>query len=61
MFDSGGSWPRSFKISDDNEYMFVANQKSNSLTVLKIDQNEGSLSKVISEIEIFRPTSIVIY
>lgn len=61
MFNSGGSWPRSFVISDDNKYMFIANQKSNTLTVLKIDQNDGSLNSLVSELEIFRPTSIVIY
>lgn len=60
-YPSGGKWPRSFKISDDNEYMFITNQQSNALTVLKIDQNNGELSKVIGEIELFRPTTVVIY
>lgn len=55
-----GRWPRSFKISDDNEYMFIVNQHSNNLVVLKIDQNDGSLSEKIAEVEIFSPTSITL-
>lgn len=58
---SYGRWPRSFKISDDNEYMFITNQHSNNLVVLKIDQNDGTLSDVIAEVEIFSPTSVALY
>lgn len=60
-YSSGGKWPRSFKISDDNEYMFITNQQSNTLVVLKIDQNNGALSDPIGEVEIFRPTTVEIY
>lgn len=58
-FATGGKWPRSFRISDDNEYMFITNQHSNNVVVLKIDQNNGHLSAPLAEIEIFRPTTVV--
>lgn len=60
-YSSGGKWPRSFKISDDNKYMFITNQQSNTLVVLKIDQNNGALSNPIGEVSIFRPTTVEIY
>lgn len=58
---SGGKWPRSFKISHDGKYLFVANQNSNNVIALEIDLNDGSLSEPIASLEIFRPTSIATY
>lgn len=60
-FYAGGKSPRSFKISDDGKYMFIANQGSNKVSVLKIDQHDGSLSEELSSLDVFSPTSIATY
>ena len=39
----------------------TTNQYTNNLTVLEIDQNDGSLSDVVAQVEIFAPTSIDIF
>ena len=36
-----GDWPRNFALSPNGEYMLVANQKSNNITVFKIDTKTG--------------------
>lgn len=61
MVSSGGKWPRSFKITEDGKYMFIANQHSNNVTALEINLNDGKLSEPVASIEIFKPTSIATY
>ncbi len=60
-YSTGGKWPRSFRISDDNEYLFITNQHSNNVVALKVDQNDGTLGDPLAEVEIFRPTTVVTY
>lgn len=38
-----GNWPRNFALSQDDNYLFVANQKSNDITVFKRDKRTGKL------------------
>lgn len=42
-YPCGGEWPRHFCIA--GEYMYVANQNSNRITVLRIDRATGALSE----------------
>ena len=41
---TGGSWPRSFKIDPTGAYMMIANQRSDSVNVLRIDPKAGQTS-----------------
>lgn len=41
---TGGSWPRSFKIDPTGAYMFIANQRTDSVNVLRIDPRSGLLT-----------------
>lgn len=40
----GGEWPRAFAIDPSGDYLLVAHQFSDSLTVFRRDGNDGSLS-----------------
>lgn len=41
---SGGNWPRDFSLSQQQDFILVANQKSNTVNVLKRDLKTGLLS-----------------
>lgn len=53
---TGGNWPRDFVISNDGEFLLVANQLSSDITVLKRDTKSGLLSSTDSKIAISQPT-----
>lgn len=54
----GGKWPRNFAVLDD--YVLVANQFSNSITLLGRDRATGSLSPADSVLEVKEPSCIAI-
>ncbi|MCB9247867.1 MAG: lactonase family protein [Ignavibacteriales bacterium] len=54
----GGSWPRNFSLSPDEEYLLVANQKTNNIVSFKRDKKTGLL-KYSSEIEAPNPVCIL--
>jgi len=39
-----GNWPRNFAIDPTGKFLLVANQKSEDITVFKIDQPSGKLA-----------------
>jgi 6-phosphogluconolactonase len=53
-----GNWPRNFVISPSGKHLLVANQKSNNITVFKIDENSGKLS-YLNGFEISAPVCLV--
>lgn len=53
---TGGDWPRDFVVSDDGEYLLVANQQSNDISVLKRDNKTGLLSATGHKIAVSQPT-----
>jgi len=55
---SYGKNPRDFAIDPTGHFLLVANQDSDSIYVYKIDQNNGQLSKVVSNIEIGNPVCL---
>ena len=55
---TGGNWPRDFVISDDGEFLLVANQLSNDITVLKRDNKSGLLNATNNKITISQATYI---
>jgi 6-phosphogluconolactonase len=55
---SMGKTPRNFAIDPTGEYLLVANQESNEITIFKRDQKTGLLSPTGKKIEISRPVCI---
>ncbi|MGB5943193.1 MAG: lactonase family protein [Leeuwenhoekiella sp.] len=53
-----GKHPRNFAISPDGEFLFVANQFSNTIVIFKIDKETGMLEKMQEEIKVNEPSSI---
>jgi 6-phosphogluconolactonase len=43
---TGGAWPRSFTIDPTGRYLLVANQRSDTITVLAIDPMVGTLAPI---------------
>ena len=57
-YSTGGNWPRDFVISNDGEYVLVANQLSNDIKVLKRDNKSGLLSATEHKVTVSQPTFI---
>lgn len=55
---SYGKNPRDFAIDPTGHFLVVANQDSDSIFVYKIDQNNGQLSKVMTNIQIGNPVCL---
>ena len=56
---SGGNWPRSFVIEPNGAYLLAANQNSDNIVILRIDQETGALAATGAELEIDAPVCIV--
>lgn len=56
-----GDWPRNFAIDPSGLFLFVANQKSDNVVVLKLDQNSGLLSETGMAISINQPVCVVFH
>ena len=44
-----GNWPRNFAIGPNGKFLLVANQRSNNISIFKIDQKLGKLSFLYNE------------
>ncbi len=53
-----GDWPRNFTLSPDGAFLLVANQKSDNITVFKIDPSTGLLSYTGNEIRLAQPVCL---
>lgn len=53
-----GDWPRNFTLSPDEKFLLVANQKSDNIVVLNLDQETGLLSYSGNQIEISKPVCL---
>lgn len=56
-----GNWPRNFAISKDDKYIFIANQKSNDITVFKRDKKTGKINFTGFKIPLPSPVCLVEY
>ena len=57
-YPSGGLGPRNFRISNNNQYMLVANQRSNNIVVYGIDPTNGALTPTGEKLELHAPVCI---
>lgn len=55
--NTGGDWPRYFKLFEQYGFMLVANKKSNNIVVFKI-KDDGNLVNTNHQITIYQPTFI---
>ena len=55
----GGDFPRDIELNSSEEYLLVANQKSNNITILKRDLKNGKLVLTRSAMKMEKPTCIV--
>jgi 6-phosphogluconolactonase len=53
-----GDWPRNFAMSPDGGFLLVANQRSNNVTVFKIDPNTGELDFTGKTIDVPNPVCL---
>jgi len=53
-----GDWPRNFTISPKENYLLVANQKSDNITVFKRDQKTGLLTFTGNEVKLSMPVCL---
>lgn len=53
-----GNWPRDFAIDPLGNYLLAANERSNELSVLKVDKESGALSPTGNKAHVHRPTCI---
>ena len=58
QIDSGGAIPRDFEITPSAHYLLVANQNSDNITLLAIDQNSGTLSNIDKSFDVATPVCI---
>ena len=56
--DSKGLVPRDFTISPDGNFLFVANQNSNTIITFKINQETGKLEETGNVLEISTPVCL---
>lgn len=45
-----GCWPRHIALTQDEQYLLIANQKSGEVNIVEVDTKSGKLGKVIEEI-----------
>ena len=57
-YPSGGIGPRNFRISNNNHYLLVANQRSNNIVVFRIDPANGALTPTGEKLELHAPVCI---
>jgi len=56
---SGGDGPRHFEFTPDGDFMLVANQYTNNVSIFRRDKQNGQLSKMDLEIKVPAPVCIV--
>ena len=54
----GGNWPRNFTIDETGAYLLVGNQKSGSITVLRIDEKSGIPVETKNQINVSAPACL---
>lgn len=57
---TGGNWPRDFTIDLTGNVLLVANERSNNIVSFKIDRETGKLTKTGHEVEVHKPTCLVV-
>jgi 6-phosphogluconolactonase len=54
----GGDWPRNFVIDPSGKFILVGNQKSDSISVFRIDRKTGLLSRPVASAAVKMPACL---
>ncbi len=57
----GGEWPRNFVIDPSGRFILVGNQKSDYISVLKINKRTGVPSVIVNNITVKSPVCLKFY
>ena len=57
----GGDWPRNFVIDPSGRYLLVGNQKSNEISVFKIEKKTGLPSEPAKQFKVAAPACLKFY
>ncbi|KEQ27972.1 lactonase family protein [Paenibacillus tyrfis] len=55
---TGGAWPRNFAVTPDGKFVLAANQNSDSIVTLAVNENTGRLEPTGHELRIPKPVCI---
>ncbi len=55
---TGGAWPRNFAVTPDGKFVLAANQHSDSVVTLAVNENTGRLEPTGHELRIPKPVCI---
>ncbi|SHN34753.1 lactonase family protein [Gracilibacillus kekensis] len=55
-----GKWPRNFSVSADGKYLFIANEHSDSINVIQVN-NDGNLTTLPVHYSMTSPTCILMH
>lgn len=55
---SGGAWPRQFALSPDEQWLLVANERSDAVAVLRRDPGTGRLASTGQALRLPRPVCV---
>lgn len=53
-----GDWPRNFTLTPDENFLLVANERSNTITVFKVDKKSGLLTYTNNKTKIGAPVCL---
>lgn len=59
VFKCYGKYPRMFAFSCDGSHMFIANQKSGTITVVRVDEKSGGLSEPCEIANVPNPCAVL--
>ena len=57
----GGDWPRNFVIDPSGKFLLVGNQKSDSVSVFKLDRRTGLPKEPDNDYKVFMPACLKFY
>lgn len=57
----GGNWPRNFVIDPSGQFLLVGNQKSDSVSVFRIDRKTGLPSKTVASAAVKMPACLKLF
>jgi 6-phosphogluconolactonase len=57
----GGSWPRNFTVDPTGKFLLVGNERSDNISVFRIDESTGIPSKLVYTAESKKPVCLKIY
>ncbi|MDO9633871.1 MAG: lactonase family protein [Paludibacter sp.] len=58
---TGGIAPRNFSLTPDGKYLFIGNQRSDQIVIMKRDKKSGALSVTGKSIQVGAPVCLIFY